>query len=102
MFRLRSPLIWIFSVSISCLISTSILADQTSFRKIFQQAEKQVWQPSTARYQTLYQQLHYYPLQPYLDQQRLIHGMKLSDAEEISKFLQKYKGSPLDWPLRKK
>jgi len=102
MSRLRYPLTWFFSVSISCLISTSSLAEQLSFRKIFQQAEKHVWQPNTARYQTMYQQLHYYPLQPYLDQKRLIHEMKLSNVEEISKFLQKYKGSPLDWPLRKK
>ena len=102
MSRLRSPLIWFFSIFITCLISTSTIANQTSFRKIFQQAEKQIWQHNTARYQTLYQQLNYYPLQPYLDQQRLIYGMKLSYAEEISQFLQKYQGSPLDWPLRKK
>ena len=92
MSRFRSPLIWFFSISISCLISTSAHADKTSLRKTFQQAEKQIWQPNTAKYQTLYQQLHYYPLQPYLDQQRLIHGMKMSHTEEISQFLQKYRG----------
>ena len=102
MFRLKSPLFGLLSTLIISLISTSTVADQTSFRKIFQQAEKQVWQSNTAKYQTLYQQLHYYPLQPYLDRQRLMHGMKLSDAKEIDQFLQKYKGSPLDWPLRKK
>ena len=94
MSRLRSLLIYFLSISV--LISNSAQADQTSLRKTFQKAEQQVWQANTAKYQTLYQQLHYYPLQPYLDKQRLIHGMKMSDTEEINQFLQKYKGSPLD------
>jgi soluble lytic murein transglycosylase len=102
MFRLNSPLSKLLSILIFCHISASSYADQISFRKIFNKAEKQVWQANSAKYQTLYQQLHYYPLQPYLDKQRLMHGMKLSDAKEINEFLEKYKGSPLDWPLRKK
>jgi soluble lytic murein transglycosylase len=99
---LTSPVLKLSSILMICFVSTSIFADQAATRKVFQQAEKRVWQASSARYQTLYQQLHYYPLQPYLDQQRLMHGLKLSDAEEIGLFLEKYKGSPLDWPLRKK
>ena len=99
---LTSSVLKLSSILLVCLVSTSIFADQAATRKIFKQAEKQVWQASSTRYQTLYQQLHYYPLQPYLDQQRLMHGLTLSDAEEVSQFLEKYKGSPLDWPLRKK
>lgn len=102
MSRLFSPVLRLLSIVLLSLICKSTLADQTGIRKIFQQAEKQVWQSNSARYQTLYQQLHYYPLQPYLDQQRLIHTMSMSGAEEINQFLKKYKGSPLDWPLRKK
>jgi soluble lytic murein transglycosylase len=90
-----------FSVSL-VLFSTVTLADQALMRKTFKQAEKQLWQSHSPSYKSLYQQLHYYPLQPYLDQQRLIHGLKLSSAGEISEFLNKYEGSPLDWPLRKK
>ena len=71
-------------------------------RKIFLQAEKHLWHPASAQYQELYQQLHYYPLQPYLDQQRLIKRVNLKHQEEIDKFLTTYKGTPLDWPLRKK
>ncbi len=74
----------------------------SSLRKTFQQAEKQVWQADSPRYTNLYNQLHYYPLQPYLDQKRLMHKIKLSDAPEIEKFLEQYQGTPLDWPLRKK
>ncbi|TWX73724.1 hypothetical protein [Colwellia sp. C1TZA3] len=85
------------------LASTPTFAnDESQQRKTFLQAEKQVWNYSSATYQNLYNQLHYYPLQPYLDQKRLMTKMKLSSAPEIGDFLTKYKGTPLDWPLRKK
>ncbi len=71
-------------------------------RKIFLQAEKQIWNNNSATYQNLYNQLHYYPLQPYLDQKRLMTKIKLSSASEINDFLIEYEGTPLDWPLRKK
>ncbi|WDD99125.1 transglycosylase SLT domain-containing protein [Thalassomonas actiniarum] len=71
-------------------------------RKIYLQAEKHLWHPASAQYQELYQQLHFYPLQPYLDQQRLIKRLNLKHQQEIDKFLTTYKGTPLDWPLRKK
>lgn len=71
-------------------------------RKVFLQAEKNLWQPKSAQYQQLYQQLHYYPLQPYLDQKRLINSLSLKNTEQIGAFLDEYQGSPLDWPLRKK
>jgi soluble lytic murein transglycosylase len=102
MSRKRFPVFSLISIIFFYFNSVSTFADQSAIRKIYQQAEKQVWQYNSARYQTLYQQLHYYPLQPYLDQKRLIQGMNMSYAEEISQFLEKYKGSPLDWPLRKK
>ncbi|MBA6328999.1 transglycosylase SLT domain-containing protein [Colwellia sp. MB02u-6] len=76
--------------------------DDRQQRKNFLQAEKQIWNHSSASYQNLYNQLHYYPLQPYLDQKRLMTKMKLSSAPEIKDFLAKYKGTPLDWPLRNK
>lgn len=85
------------------LFSTTVAANDDSLqRKIFLQADKQVWNSSSATYQNLYKQLHYYPLQPYLDQKRLMAKMTLSLAQEINEFLIKYEGSPLDWPLRKK
>jgi len=68
----------------------------------FVKAEKLIHKSKSAQYQTHYNHLHYYPLQPYLDQKRLMHRMKLSDANEILTFLIKYKNTPLDWPLRKK
>jgi soluble lytic murein transglycosylase len=85
------------------LMSTTTFAnDESQQRKNFLQAEKQIWNHNSASYQNLYNQLHYYPLQPYLDQKRLMTKMKLSSAPEIREFLAKYKGTPLDWPLRNK
>lgn len=70
-------------------------------QRTFLKAEKYLAQSSSLRYKSLYNQLHYYPLQPYLDQRRLIETMQLSSAGEIATFLDKYQNTPLDWPLRK-
>ena len=85
----------LFSISVSAV-------ENTHHRKLFLEAEKQIWRAKPSAFQKLYQQLHYYPLQPYLDQQRLMFKISLKDTKEISTFLDKYKGTPLDWPLRKK
>jgi soluble lytic murein transglycosylase len=94
---------------IKIILLSGLLAATTAFadgdnlqRKTFLQAEKQVWNSNSATYQNLYSQLHYYPLQPYLDQKRLMANIKLSSTAEIDGFLKKYEGTPLDWPLRKK
>ena len=93
----------IISYSSNMLASEPLkLAVDKNQQQNFIKAEKLVYKSNSAQFQTLYNKLHYYPLQPYLDQQRLIHKMRLSDANEISKFLEKYQGTPLDWPLRKK
>jgi soluble lytic murein transglycosylase len=71
-------------------------------RNTYLKAEKQLWQSQSLRFKALYNQLHFYPLQPYLDLQILIDDMSLSNIAKIDLFLKKYRGSPLDWPLRKK
>lgn len=101
-----------FPVIITCIssclafyASATVTSDQsalTTQREIFKKAEKQLWKANSSTYQNLYQQLENYPLKPYLDQKRLMHRMRISSAEEISKFLSVYEGTPLDWPLRKK
>lgn len=90
----------LFSWQVLASESFIITSDQTQ-QQTFLRAEKYVSQPNSRQYVDLYNQLYYYPLQPYLDQRRLMHKVKLSDAAEIDKFLTKYEGSPLDWPLRK-
>ncbi|MFD2165806.1 transglycosylase SLT domain-containing protein [Thalassotalea euphylliae] len=81
---------------------TVVAKDINSQRKTFLKAEKNVWQANSPTYKALYNQLHFYPLQPYLDQKRLIHNIRLKDASEIEEFLNEYESTPLDWPLRKK
>ncbi|NQZ81440.1 MAG: transglycosylase SLT domain-containing protein [Colwellia sp.] len=71
-------------------------------RKLYLSADKQVWKSDSNQYKRLYQQLNDYPLQPYLDQKRLMHNITLAKSSEILKFLDKYQGSPLERPLRKK
>jgi soluble lytic murein transglycosylase len=70
-------------------------------QRTFLKAEKLLAKSYSPQYKVLYNQLYYYPLQPYLDQRRLMETMQLSSAGEIAAFLDKYKNSPLDWPLRK-
>ena len=70
-------------------------------QRLFLQAERLTSLSNSRQYKTLYNQLHYYPLQPYLDQRRLLDKMRLSDVSEISDFLKTHENSPLDWPLRK-
>ncbi len=91
-------------IILSGLLASSVTYanNENLLRKTFLQAEKQIWNNNSASYQNLYNQLHYYPLQPYLDQKRLMTNIKLSSASEINAFLIKYEGTPLDWPLRKK
>jgi soluble lytic murein transglycosylase len=91
-----------------CLISKVLYASEylevttdKEQQRLFIKAEKLTSKSNLPQYKTLYNQLHYYPLKPYLDQKRLLHKMKLSDVKEIESFLSDYEKSPLDWPLRK-
>jgi len=90
-----------YSSNILASKSLKLTVDKVQQQK-FIKAEKLAYKSNSVQYQTLYNQLHYYSLQPYLDKKRLLHNMRLSDANEISLFLKKYQGTPLDWPLRKK
>jgi len=70
-------------------------------QRTFLKAEKLLARSYSQQYKNLYNQLYYYPLQPYLDQRRIMDTMQLSSAGEIATFLDKYQNTPLDWPLRK-
>lgn len=88
------------SISLQASDNLQIITD-IGQQKTFLKAEKLLAKSYSQQYKSLYNQLHYYPLQPYLDQRRLIETMQLSSVGEIATFLEKYKDSPLDWPLRK-
>ncbi len=84
-----------------CLFSNAADNDD-KLRQLYLKADKLVWKENSQDYQKIYQQLTAYPLQPYLDQKRLLHRISIKDKDEINDFLTKFKGTPLDWPLRKK
>ncbi|TMM45219.1 transglycosylase SLT domain-containing protein [Colwellia ponticola] len=89
------------SISVSSTSHSLQIETDVTQQQVFLKAEKLLTQSNSAQYKNLYKQLHYYPLQPYLDQQRLMKNMQLSSAGEIGAFLKKYQHTPLDWPLRK-
>ena len=95
-------IIVIFSLLTLVTVSVKRSAEQKVSRKTFELAEKYLVKGNKQRFNELYKSLHYYPLQPYLQQQNIIKNMRLSSAKEIDGFLTEYRGSPLDWPLRKK
>lgn len=71
-------------------------------RKTYKLAENYLLKGNKARFNELYQNLHYYPLQPYLEQKKLISQMSMNNTKAIDDFLRNYRNTPLDWPLRKK
>ncbi len=97
---LLATLVYGYSLGVFASEPLNITTDKIQQQR-FIKAEKLVYKSNSAQYKELYNHLHYYPLQPYLDQRRLLNNMRLSDTEEISEFLLKYKGTPLDWSLRK-
>ena len=90
------------------LVSVNVFACKNSKQgdekqqAIFVSAEKQLWQYESDTFIALYNQLEGYALQPYLTQKILLKSLSLKKEPQIGEFLSKYKGTPLDWPLRKK
>ena len=70
-------------------------------RKIFLKAEKYLKKGNIKKFESLYNQLSDYSLQPYLYQQKLMSNLSEKNQPLIERFLYKYRGTPLDWPLRK-
>ena len=89
------------SINISHASKSLQIQTDVGQQRTFLKAEKLLARSSSQQYKNLYNQLYYYPLQPYLDQRRLMETMQLSSAGEIAIFLEKYQSTPLDWPLRK-
>lgn len=89
-----------FSLGVFASEPLNLIVDKIQQQR-FIKAEKLIQKSQSAQYKSLYNHLHYYPLQPYLDQKRLLSNIRLANAVEINEFLFKYKDTPLDWPLRK-
>lgn len=90
------------TIGVGATDESVIIQTDIGQQKLFLKAEKLLAVPNSREYKDTYNNLYYYPLQPYLDQRRLIDTMRLTSTGEIAKFLEKYEHTPLDWPLRKK
>jgi len=80
------------------LVAASV-SSEAALRNEFLQAERQIGSVSYEHAQKMLQKFADYPLQPYLQQQRL--QQFLTADERIAAFLQQYEKTPMDWPLRK-
>jgi soluble lytic murein transglycosylase len=80
-------------------LSAASVSSEAALRSEFLQAERQIGSLSAEQAQKVLQKFTAYPLQPYLEQRRL--QQFLSADARIADFLQRYKGTPMDWPLRK-
>lgn len=86
------------------LTSIFVTANELEFaeqREAFQTIEK-VWDIHSSQYKNLSLTLEGYPLQPYIEQQKLLNNMSTKSHMDIKTFLSEHRGTPLDWPLRKK
>jgi soluble lytic murein transglycosylase len=90
---------WSFNAAAASNTSTEQFAKQ---RKLFEQADAKSWRIKSHQYQQQLTLLEGYPLKPYFEQKRLLQNVFLSNKDAISKFLQQYENTPLDWQLRKK
>ncbi|MDP4537169.1 transglycosylase SLT domain-containing protein [Alkalimonas collagenimarina] len=69
-------------------------------REQFVHAELRIGSTNRTQAEQWLTELADYPLQPYLEQ-RWLEG-RLDSTERIEQFLQRYQGTPMDWPLRKR
>lgn len=102
--KFKQPVVLVVCVVFSLLysfFSSLVYAEQISARNNFELAEKYLLRGNLARFNELYRQLHYYPLQPYLQQQKLSKNLSIKNIKEVDEFLKNYRSTPLDWPLRK-
>ncbi len=80
-------------------LAAASVSSEAALRKEFLQAERQIGSVSYEQAQKLLKKFADYPLQPYLQQQRL--QQFLTADELIADFLRRYEKTPMDWPLRK-
>jgi len=92
----------IFTLTSAISLSAIANSPNSNQRTLFKKAEKLIWKEQSQEFKQTYNQLHFYPLKPYITQKKLMNKMSLSDGKEIKLFLDQYRATPLDWSLRKK
>ncbi|MGI5309908.1 transglycosylase SLT domain-containing protein [Rheinheimera sp. WS51] len=91
--------LYFFSFCLSVSVTSYSLAEENTLRSEFSQAELTIGSMRYADAQATLKKFADYPLQPYLEFERL--KQHLTADQRIADFLQQYKNSPMDWPLRK-
>jgi soluble lytic murein transglycosylase len=81
-------------------IASSAASSETDTRLVnqryqFQEAEKALRQGNLQQYRRLEQQLHDYPLHPYLEYAELRRRLGSAPADEVEAFIHRYRDSPL-------
>jgi soluble lytic murein transglycosylase len=76
--------------------------DYTKQRALFLKAEYAARLSKSNDYHRLYKKLDGYPLQPYVELAYLKGHTYLRNKAQIRDFLNRYKNTPMEWPLRKK
>lgn len=87
-----------------CFAVFSVTADERKYteqREAFLALEK-AWDTQSSDYKKLTVEVGNYPLKSYLEQKKLLKKISTKSYGAIKTFLTKHRGSPLDWPLRKK
>jgi len=100
--RISLTIILLFQLVLLTTSTVAAIDELQINRQLYLQAEKLIKRPNSEKYLKLEQQLHNYPLYPYLQQSKLLNNMSIKNSDLISKFLIDYRNTPLDWPLRKK
>lgn len=77
------------------------MPDRSTQRAAFVRAEKNVWRMNHDDLVEAVKKLGDYPLSPYLIERKLSDRLRLSDEDQIRKFLNKYEGTPLGRKLRR-
>ncbi|CAM3702358.1 transglycosylase SLT domain-containing protein [Rheinheimera salexigens] len=91
--------LYFISICLGVTVANASLAEEQTLRAEFSQAELKIASMSAVDAQTTLEKFADYPLQPYLELQRLKHH--LTADQRIAEYLQRYNNSPMDWPLRK-
>ncbi|WNO59697.1 transglycosylase SLT domain-containing protein [Rheinheimera sp. MMS21-TC3] len=91
--------LYFFSLFLSISVTNYSLAEENTLRSEFSKAELTIGTMRYADAQATLKKFTGYPLQPYLEFERL--KQHLTADQRIADFLQQYKNTPMDWPLRK-
>jgi len=85
-------------LTLSCN-AMAVTADQV-LRERFLRAEKSIQKASPEQAERILRDLRQYPLKPYIELEYL--SRSLGNTADVTDFLKRYQGTPLEWPMKKR